>query len=647
MMHSSKKTDSGPAKISYRLFFILLFLVFGTIIAILTSAINYNFDLQNTKDKLNKAAKEELQNKRRELGEFTRSLEGYVAALRNSEILHEFIRTPTVDGYDDLISLFYSVAATNPAFMQVRYLDEIGKERVRVDWNSGEMAPKIIETKRLQDKSHRYYFAEASQTKPNDFWYSKLDLNVENKKIEVPYKPVLRVASPVYVDQKYRGIVIINSHAKRFLNSFRRSTLFSVCLIDRDGEFIAHHDDSYSWSRYLQSGYTILQDQPEYGEELMQHIANTSLTRVGDLYIASLQSFLVQDGAALLMHPETAALQALHQEQRRATLFIVAVITLLSIPVALLLSKIPARLNQKISSQNSVLTEYVDLIDENIITSVCDVEGKVIEVSSAFSRICGYSKEELIGKQFSMLRHDDIPAEAYLEVWEYLVRGQMWKGDLKYQRKDRSTYWTHTTIHPKLNRKGEMTSYTAIHQDITDKKTLEEISITDALTGLYNRRFFNTIIGRELKRAQRNGKMLTFAMMDVDHFKPYNDHYGHQQGDVVLTTIGETLNTLLGRGGDFCFRLGGEEFGILFTSLSQEDGISFAEKIRLTIEELAIEHQWSEVAPVLTLSMGLLFIAPGSEVTVDEMYKQADEALYTAKGKGRNRVVARLFETKP
>lgn len=645
-MGFSSKSENRSAKVSYRFIFILLFLAFGAIIAIFTSAINYNFDLKNTQEELSKAAKQELKNKRRELGEYTRSLEGYVASLRNNKILHDYIRRPTKDGYDNLTSLFYSIAATNPAFMQVRYLDEVGKERVRVDWNSGEMAPKIIEIKELQDKSHRYYYVETSQTKPNDFWYSKLDLNVENKQIEVPFKPVLRIASPVYVDQKYRGIVIINSHAKRFLNTFRRSTLFSVCLIDRDGEFIAHHDDKYSWSRYLQSGYTIFQDQPEYGEELMQHIANPALTQVGDLYIASLKSFLVQDGAALMIHPEGAALQALYQEKKRATLFIVVIIAFLSIPVALLLSKIPARLNQKISRQNNVLTEYVDLIDENIITSVSDVEGNVVEVSSAFSRICGYSKEELVGKHFSMLRHEDIPDEIYMEVWKYLSRGQMWEGDLMYQRKDRSTYWTHTTIHPKLNRKDEVTSYTAIHHDITDKKTLEEISITDDLTGLYNRRFFNTIIDRELKRAQRNSKMLTFAMMDVDHFKQYNDHYGHQQGDVVLTTIGETLNRLLGRGGDFCFRLGGEEFGILFNSLSQEEGLFFAEQVRLAIEELAIEHQWSEVAPVLTLSMGLLSIAPGLEVTVDEMYKQADEALYAAKGEGRNRIVARLFKTK-
>ena len=631
---------------SYRLYFTLLFLTFGAIIAILTSVINYNLNARNIETELNEAAEKELMEKRRELADYTGSLENYVSTLRNSSLLHDYIRQPSSEIYTHITSLFFAIATTNPTLMQIRYLDEFGKEHIRINRKSDELEPEIVEQNNLQDKSHRYYYLEASKAKPNDFWHSKIDLNVENEQIEVPYKPVLRAASPVYVDQKYKGIVIINANAKDFLNKFRQSALFSVSLIDKDGEFIVHHDDQNSWSRYLQIDYNIFQDQPENANEILQHVADETLTKIGDVYVASLKYILNMDQAALMIYPESEALRALRSKHQQVTLFIVFAICLLSIPLALLLSKIPADLNKKITKQNQVLTEYVSLIDENIITSIGNRDDTIVEVSSAFAKTCGYSKEELIGKPFSMLRHESTPKEKYEDVLKVINSGQIWKGELRHQGKGGYDYWTKSTICPIVNESDESTIFTAIHQDITDRKNLEKISITDELTGLYNRRHFNAIIDRELNRSQRSGRTLSFAMMDVDHFKQYNDHYGHQKGDIALRTIGQTLEQMLERGSDYCFRLGGEEFGAIFIDLTPTQGLEFAEKIRTTIENLGVDHQWSDVAPVITISMGLLSVTPGPGVTVDEIYKMADEALYSAKAEGRNRVVFRLLSAK-
>ncbi len=635
---------ASPKRKSYRIYFTFLFLAFGTLIAILTSAINYNLEIQDIDKQIAQNAEKEVHSKKALLLDYLRSMERYIGSLRNSTTLHRYIKSPTPENYDTLTSLFYSLASTNPAFTQVRYIDENGLETVRVDWVSGQSSPFIVDRANMQNKSHRYYYLESSQAQPNTFWYSKIDLNIENKKIEIPYKPVIRIASPVYVNQQYKGIVIINSHTKELLNRLRKSAFFEVSLIDKNGDFIVHHNDDYSWSKYLQTGYTIIDDQVD-AAQLIQYISDESINKVNDVYISSVKSILVQDEAAILVYPKQFAISDIKQEQRKATLFIVALIAFISIPLALLLSRLPAKLNKKITEQNEKLTKYVTLIDENIMTSTSDANGTVLEVSTAYSRVVGYSKEELIGNKFSMLRHADEPLETYLNVWNIIGRGQVWEGELKHQKKDGTPYWLQTVIHPAFTKIGDPI-YTAIHNDISDKKQLEEISVTDELTGLHNRRFFKKTMDRELKRAQREEKQLTFAILDVDHFKQYNDHYGHQKGDLVLSNIGRCLKKLLGRGSDFSFRLGGEEFGVLFNDLDKNESIAFGEQIRQSIQNLEIEHLWSKSASTITVSMGLLVITPGPGISVDEIYKLADKALYEAKALGRNRVVPKTLESK-
>lgn len=629
---------------SYRAYYIFLFLAFGTIIALLTSAINYRFDVKNAREEIRKIAKIEIQKKRSELNNFTNSLEEFTESLRSSTILHEYLRKPNQERYSTLTSLFLAIATTNPTFIQVRYLNEKGQEVVRVDRNPGEHRPEIIPFNRLQDKSHRYYFLEASQMRPNDFWYSKLDLNIEQRVIEVPHKPVLRIAAPVYLDQQFRGIVIINCGAKRFLNLFRSSNFFNISLIDRDGEFIVHHDDNRSWSRYLETGYTIHQDHPASAKDIMLHTSSESLSQINEIFVASVKSFLNQDGAAIIMETTSAALQALFEEKKRAMLFIIGLIVLLSLPLAMLLSKIPTRLSNRIAKQNKVLTEYVNLIDENIITSENNGQRLFTDVSNAFSRISGYQKNELIGYNIDILYHPDMRDNTSATIQDTIVDGKIWKGEVKYRRKDGTTFWTHTTIYPKYNTVGAIDNYTTIHRDITNRKALEKLSITDELTGLYNRRFFNTVIHRELNRAKRNQKVLSFAMMDVDHFKQYNDNYGHQRGDEILKKIARSLMTSLNRGSDFCFRLGGEEFGVIFTGLEPEEGLLFGERLRESVENLTLEHKYSETAPYITLSMGLLTILPEATPDVDQIYKMADDAMYAAKSEGRNRVISHILK---
>ena len=144
----------------------------------------------------------------------------------------------------------------------------------------------------------------------------------------------------------------------------------------------------------------------------------------------------------------------------------------------------------------------------------------------------------------------------------------------------------------------------------------------------------------ELTRARRDEKIFAFLMLDVDNFKKYNDTYGHQMGDEVLRQVGATLKGTLKRSGDFAFRLGGEEFGVIITVHRQEDAELVAERLRAGIEGLRIPHSENSPGQHVTISCGLKVVITERDRgdDVEAIYRMADAALYQAKAGGRNRV---------
>ena len=176
--------------------------------------------------------------------------------------------------------------------------------------------------------------------------------------------------------------------------------------------------------------------------------------------------------------------------------------------------------------------------------------------------------------------------------------------------------------------------------DITDaekyKANLEHLAITDGLTQLFNRRYFNKILPREINRAKRGGDKIAFIMLVVDYFKLYNDTYGHLNGDEVLSTIAKTMQEYFNRASDFCFRLGGEEFGIICSLDSSEKVYQRTEQLRIAIEELHIEHEQILVSTYITVSIGIA-LCDGT-MSGERLYSKADVELYKAKESGRNRV---------
>jgi diguanylate cyclase (GGDEF)-like protein len=172
---------------------------------------------------------------------------------------------------------------------------------------------------------------------------------------------------------------------------------------------------------------------------------------------------------------------------------------------------------------------------------------------------------------------------------------------------------------------------------------LKALSTTDALTGIANRRHFDDVLAVEWERAKRQNKPLALGLLDVDWFKKYNDHYGHQMGDECLKNVAAVLKSSICRTGDLVARYGGEEFVFIAPATDCNAALKMAQKIREEFEKRALPHELSDFGFV-SASIGITCVIPNENLQSKDLVKIADEALYLAKEQGRNRVVAKINE---
>lgn len=268
-------------------------------------------------------------------------------------------------------------------------------------------------------------------------------------------------------------------------------------------------------------------------------------------------------------------------------------------------------------------------IDQNI---------KITGVTEALCKATGFSEEDLMGKSLQILGAPPVGGKARLaKLLDAVANGQTWRGEAKLSRKDGSEIWTDVIISPS-RRKNDTVGYSIIYQDASERKHFEKLAIRDELTGLYNRRHFNSLAPELLKKAATDNLFIGLFLFDVDNFKKYNDTYGHPAGDDVLAAIGKTLKGLLKRDDDLCFRLGGEEFGMIVPFANQEDAVAVVRKILASIRGLNIEHRHNTPG-IVTVSIGVALARGTDGANIDEIYKRADTCLYEAKQTGKNRCV--------
>lgn len=172
-------------------------------------------------------------------------------------------------------------------------------------------------------------------------------------------------------------------------------------------------------------------------------------------------------------------------------------------------------------------------------------------------------------------------------------------------------------------------------KQVKETRRLSSLSMTDGLTQIANRRYFNEFFSTEWRRACREQGSVGLIMMDIDCFKAFNDHYGHIQGDECLTLVAQQLRSVVQRPRDFVARYGGEEFVVLLPSIQAEGVRVVAERLKQAVASLQINHEHSIAGQYVSLSMGLAWCQPDSSYRSEQLIAAADEALYSAKDAGR------------
>ena len=275
-----------------------------------------------------------------------------------------------------------------------------------------------------------------------------------------------------------------------------------------------------------------------------------------------------------------------------------------------------------------------------------DQEGRISYGNPALTKLLGYSMAELTGLHWTKL----IVAESRAAEQAYF-NGRLQDESLSQPHefevaaKNGDRLWLRVTAHA-VTTAGKITGYHAMGHDVTDRRQtqaalqeanrlLQEQADHDGLTGLFNRRRFDQYLEAEWRRASREQRVMALILIDVDHFKKYNDSMGHLAGDDALRRIATAISGLCRRPGDLAARYGGEELAVILPGLPLAEAAAFAQQLRLAIEALGLCR--SEGGGV-TASLGVAGLRPQDGRSPADLIAAADRALYAAKHNGRNRV---------
>lgn len=267
---------------------------------------------------------------------------------------------------------------------------------------------------------------------------------------------------------------------------------------------------------------------------------------------------------------------------------------------------------------------------------ITDCDGRIKWVNNAFTSLSGYSTEEVTGKTPRLFKSGKHDVSFYRQVWQTILAGKVWRGEIVNRHKDGDLYTVNQTITPLLDTRGKVCHFVAIHEDISEKKEAEErilyMAHYDTLTNLPNRILFRDHLELELAHAYRSGRMVAVMFLDLDRFKIINDTLGHTFGDHLLKGVAERLRACV-REGDTVSRLGGDEFTFIIPDIVQpQDAVFIAQKIlNVMSRPFHVEGREVHVTPSIGIAM-----YPSDATDADSLIKKADTAMYYAKEQGKN-----------
>ena len=287
-------------------------------------------------------------------------------------------------------------------------------------------------------------------------------------------------------------------------------------------------------------------------------------------------------------------------------------------------------LNKKISQAHKDIQEQQKMVNKYVLILTTDLNGTITSVNEAYSKAVGYSSDELVGKSHEVIRHPKMDKKVFADMWKNITKNKSWIGEVTNLKKDKTDIFFNMYVEPIFKNEIKI-GYRTICEDITDKKRIEVLSVTDKLTGLYNRVRLDEVILIKAEAFKRYKTLFSIILIDIDNFKLVNDSFGHDVGDYVLQEVSQILKSNV-RITDTVGRWGGEEFVIVCANTNLENTYILADNLRKKVQN----HTFTTVEKI-TISVGIAeFLENDTLVT---LFKRTDEALYKAKESGKNCVV--------
>ncbi|QOZ47296.1 diguanylate cyclase [Bradyrhizobium sp. CCBAU 53340] len=467
-----------------------------------------------------------------------------------------------------------------------------------------------------------------------------------------PVKSVLDGQSVVTLSRRFNkpdgsfgGVVLATISAgylSHFYEQFEIGRNSSVALVHGDGLIIARNPNN---ERFV--GRSVA-DAPLFRDPSLQRPSGAYRFK-SPLDGAQRVSFFKRSGRYPLLVLATVDQDELLAPWRAAAisrmLYVVALVMLIAIIGAVLVRQLQR--GQRMAAALVEKEAHFRLLAEgssDMVTRI-GLDERLRYVSPSSNRVVGWRPNQLIGTDaLAGIHPEDRPhVQAIVDA---MKRGDMDEARLTYRNvhRQKSEVWLESTMRVTRKDNGTVDGVVAISRDITEQKNLETrletLAIEDSLTGLANRRRFDERLKEEWARAYRDRSSLGLLMIDVDHFKSYNDEYGHPAGDACLRVVAKVIAAEVQRTGDLAARYGGEEFAMLLPNTDAAGCARVGERIRSAVHDAGLVHA-SNPAACVTLSVGGAACRPAFERTAgtDSLVEAADQALYAAKDGGRDRLM--------
>lgn len=635
--------------------FLLAFVPFSLLAALIV----YGLDWQQRQaylDSLRAAETADITSARRIVARDFSGIVSDLMILSNANSLHELLDAPSPSHYQTLTDEFLLFSRKKRVYDQIRYLDESGMEIARVNFNNGD--PAVTPAQELQNKKDRYYFSESIGLSKGVVYVSPFDLNIEHGQLEIPRKPTIRFATPVFDRQGHRrGVVVINFLGQQLIDHFRESLAGSrgtPHFLNADGYWLFGPDAENDWAFVLNKRDSFAAAHPNAWASMRQE--QGQIMRPDGLFtFATLYPLEeAQPGAEgtgimtgisstgqnargyywkLVSHIPAAKLDGILDQRfdfRAAWLYggIEILIAILSISYALV------RVGQLRNEEKLKLSAKVTEVTSDGVV-ILDDQKRIISINHAFSAITGYIPPDVMGKTPDFLRADGDNRELCHSIWESVQTKGHWEGELWNRRKSGEAFPVWTTLSAITDNQNRLVNFVEIFDDITERKLVEQnlqsLAYHDHLTGLPNRALLADRLNMAIASADRHQTKVGVMFIDLNKFKPINDLHGHAAGDQVLRETAQRIRAAI-RANDTAARLGGDEFVVLLQDIRDRSEVEWlAEKILAAIEK---EYLLGNTACQLTASIGISLFPDDGDVP-EKLLQDADIAMYEAKQASR------------